>query len=92
MFALGQKQTFECVRAMSALPPKADVDQHGGDVRFVPKAGKVHRSKNDRCPNQLISLIAIENRARVGPSMSAPPPNIESLVRLTALRGGSQMM
>ena len=32
----------------------------------VPKADKVHRSKNDRCPNQLISLIAIENRARVG--------------------------
>jgi hypothetical protein len=23
---------------MSALPPKADMDQHGRDVRFVPKA------------------------------------------------------
>ena len=23
---------------MSALPPKADMDQHGCDVRFVPKA------------------------------------------------------
>jgi hypothetical protein len=23
---------------MSALPPKADIDQHGRDVRFVPKA------------------------------------------------------
>jgi hypothetical protein len=23
---------------MSALPPKADIVQHGGDVRFVPKA------------------------------------------------------
>src|SRR5215471_15527484 len=23
---------------MSALPPKADMDQHGSDVRFVPKA------------------------------------------------------
>ena len=23
---------------MSALPPKADMDQHGGDVCFVPKA------------------------------------------------------
>jgi hypothetical protein len=25
MSALGQKRTFECVRAMSALPPKADM-------------------------------------------------------------------
>jgi hypothetical protein len=24
--------------AMSALPPKADIVQHGGNVRFVPKA------------------------------------------------------
>jgi hypothetical protein len=24
--------------AMSALPPKADIVGHGGDVRFVPKA------------------------------------------------------
>jgi hypothetical protein len=23
---------------MSALPPKADIAQHGGNVRFVPKA------------------------------------------------------
>jgi hypothetical protein len=23
---------------MSALPPKADITQHGGNVRFVPKA------------------------------------------------------
>ena len=38
MSALGQKQTFECVGAMSALPPKADVVQHGRDVCYVPKA------------------------------------------------------
>ena len=38
MSALGQKQTFERLRLMSALPPKADMDQHGRDVRFVPKA------------------------------------------------------
>ena len=25
MSALGQKQTFECASAMSALPPKADI-------------------------------------------------------------------
>jgi hypothetical protein len=38
MSALGQKQTFSRSIAMSALPPKADIVQHGGNVRFVPKA------------------------------------------------------
>src|SRR6516164_10264640 len=38
MSALGQKQTLERLRLMSALPPKADMDRHGSDVRFVPKA------------------------------------------------------
>ena len=38
MSALGQKQTFSDLQPMSALPPKADMDQHGRDVRFVPKA------------------------------------------------------
>jgi hypothetical protein len=38
MSALGQKQTSAHVRSMSALPPKADIDQHRRDVRFVPKA------------------------------------------------------
>src|SRR6516162_7886579 len=32
MSALGQKQTLRDVRTMSALPPKADMDQHGPDV------------------------------------------------------------
>ena len=36
MSALGQKQTFGSVRLMSALPPTADMDHHGRDVRFVP--------------------------------------------------------
>jgi hypothetical protein len=30
---------------MSALPPKADMVQHDRDVRFVPEADKVRRSK-----------------------------------------------
>ena len=38
MSALGQKQTFECVGAMSALPPKADIGTQWWNVRFVPKA------------------------------------------------------
>jgi hypothetical protein len=38
MSASGQKQTSRPEISMSALPPKADIVQHGGDVRFVPIA------------------------------------------------------
>jgi hypothetical protein len=38
MSALGQKRTFSELRAMSALPPKADIDGRKLDVRFVPIA------------------------------------------------------
>src|SRR6516164_2348763 len=49
---LGQKRTFECARAMSALPPKADIVECDRHVRFVPKADKVQRSKRTRqCPS-----------------------------------------
>ena len=36
MSALGQERTLRGVRSMSALPPKADIDRDGCDVRFVP--------------------------------------------------------
>jgi len=35
---LGQKRTLRLVSLMSALPPKADMVQQAGNVRFVPKA------------------------------------------------------
>ena len=38
MSAFGTKRTLRHVHLTSALPPKADMDQHGCDVRFVPKA------------------------------------------------------
>jgi hypothetical protein len=38
MSALGQKQTWRSEFAMSALPPKADIDGRPPDVRFVPTA------------------------------------------------------
>ena len=38
MSALGHKRTFRSAIAMSALPPKADITEHCGHVRFVPKA------------------------------------------------------
>ena len=34
---------------MSALPPKADIGTQSRDVRYVPKADKVHRSKMVLC-------------------------------------------
>jgi len=54
MSALGQKRTFRNVRAMSALPPKADMDQHRCDVCFVPKAAPpkadiAERGRHPRC-------------------------------------------
>ena len=47
MSALGQKQTFRSVRAMSALPPKADIGTHPRNVRFVPKDGVIGRQLVD---------------------------------------------
>jgi hypothetical protein len=35
---LGQIRTWDWRPLMSALPPKADIAQHGGNVRFVPEA------------------------------------------------------
>jgi hypothetical protein len=45
MSALGQKQTFGPFIAMSALPPKADIDGRCLNVCFVPKADVSNRNK-----------------------------------------------
>ena len=45
MSALGQKRTFSATEAMSALPPTADMCGAKSDVRFVPKADIVIRSR-----------------------------------------------
>jgi hypothetical protein len=42
MSALGQKQTSNSQPVMSALPPKADIDERDCHVRFVPKADILH--------------------------------------------------
>src|SRR6516225_2826481 len=47
MSAIGTKRTLRHVHLTSALPPKADMDQHGCDVRFVPKAD-IPRCGRDR--------------------------------------------
>ena len=48
MSALGQKRTFRGVRAMSALPPKADIRCRDRYVRFVPKADILRCGKERR--------------------------------------------
>ena len=57
---MGQKQTFTRLQPMSALPAKADMDQHGRDVRFVPKAAVSRCSKNcglfDHLVGELVKL------------------------------------
>jgi hypothetical protein len=45
MSALGQKPTFRPFIAMSALPPKADIVRHGGNVRCAPKADSCSAAK-----------------------------------------------
>jgi len=48
MSALGHWRTSKAVRAMSALPPKADMVQRSSDVRYVPKADILHCGKERR--------------------------------------------
>jgi hypothetical protein len=48
MSALGQKQTSRSENAMSALPPKADIDWRLLNVRFVPKADILRCGKERR--------------------------------------------
>ena len=57
----GQKPTLQCVCAMSALPPKADIAERDRHVRFVPKADKVQCSKMYR-----YSIISSASAERLG--------------------------
>jgi hypothetical protein len=61
MSALGQKQTSRPKNSMSALPPRADIVQDRGDVRFVPKADHGSRTSTPICDwqNELKRRAAI---------------------------------
>jgi hypothetical protein len=48
MSALAQKRTFGPRKAMSALPPKANIGGVRMDVRFVPKADIMQCNKRSR--------------------------------------------
>jgi hypothetical protein len=62
MSALGHKQTFGIFRLMSALPPKADINERDRDVRFVPKA--------DSCTAAMVTT-AIAGNCEFSPAVGA---------------------
>src|SRR6516162_6665833 len=70
MSALGQKRTLGQVRAMSALPPKADIGTQPRDVRFVPKAD-IPRCSEDRRHSITWSARASSEGGMVTPSALA---------------------
>jgi hypothetical protein len=55
---------------MSALPPKADMDQQGYDVRFVPKADILRCGKKRRY-SITSSAVKMNDGAIVNPSALA---------------------
>src|SRR6516165_8583002 len=64
MSALGQKRTFH---DMSGLPPKADIGTQPRDVRFVPKADILRRSKG-------VYSITSSALTNIDPGIGSPIP------------------
>src|SRR3974390_2131729 len=68
MSALGQKQTLQSVRPMSALPPKADINHRERDVGFVPFCSVDNLARNTEgahgrsSPKSLICRPAASDR------------------------------
>jgi hypothetical protein len=60
MSALGQKQTCAAQKAMSALPPKADMNGRHLNVRFVPIADIRYRSRKCLSTSRLARLAKRE--------------------------------
>jgi hypothetical protein len=52
---------------MSAIPPKADIVERDGDVRFVPKADILRQLLFDR----LVSAWAVKRNCHQGPKLIA---------------------
>jgi hypothetical protein len=62
---LGQKQTWQPVGAMSALPPKADIDEFADYVCYPPKADIAERTRHVR--SMPIVHIVISNPDHMNP-------------------------
>ena len=74
MSALGQKQTSRLLEWMSALPPKADIGTQSWNVRFVPKADILRRSK--------VMLYSITSSARDNSDCGTERPSDLAVLRL----------
>jgi hypothetical protein len=66
MSALGQKQTSPITVAMSALRPKADIAEHGRQVRFVPKADILRCGRDTGAYAVTPSLVIGMNALAIG--------------------------
>ena len=86
MSALGQKRTLECIRAMSALPPKADIGTQPRNVCFVPKAD-IMRCSNRRDPLKLAEQLP---RAVKGSSHNYRSVRLKMLVEEQRSDAGKQ--
>jgi hypothetical protein len=62
MSALGRKRTSQHTRAMSALPPKADIGTQPRNVRFVPKAEVASFTRSPR-PRLRTARVGCSTRA-----------------------------
>src|SRR6516225_1247807 len=75
MSAWRQKRTLEYVRAMSALPPKADIGTQPWNVRFVPEADIPRCGRNWR--------YSITSSARASTAGGMVRPSTFAVFRLT---------
>ena len=73
MSALGQKQTFWPFIAMSALPPKADIVQYGGNVQLCATTGLMQRRLDYLVGNREQRHAYVEAAAVTDVDPTAPP-------------------
>jgi hypothetical protein len=66
----GSEADIEARPVKSALPPKADMDQQGCDVRFVPKADSCSAAKEDRYSITSSALARFTDNVRASFSRS----------------------
>jgi hypothetical protein len=83
MSALGQKQTLERIQSLSALPPKADMDHHGRDVRFVPIADMALTASRSLVPSDQPTLCGADTRCPEAADNSAADLTIDDDVFAT---------
>jgi hypothetical protein len=85
MSELGQKQTSDTQTSMFALPPKADIHRHDGDVRFVPNsevAASFDQAPSMRNVGGISGVSAHASRARTSRVHSGALLNMPTLPRV----------